>query len=142
MSLYQQLSNGGGYSLPYLLHIYNTLTDVYVINDNADLTYGGHTYKASTFSYKPTETGAATLEIETVDANQLINIVEGADNFNVDAIGVLYDDTVTPINQYRHKYCSAEWDGRTMTLHLEADDRLDMTFPALLFTTYNNRGNA
>ena len=141
MNIYRKLAEGGGYSLPYLLHIYDTLNDIYVINDVKPLEYNGKTYAASSFEYTPDINGAASLDITVID-NKIINILEDNYNFNVEAVGVLYEGAVTPIEQYKHQYGEGSWDGATLKLKLEADDRLDMTFPALIFNSYNNRGNA
>ena len=142
MSIYRQLAEGGGYSLPYLLHIYDATNNIYIINDNADLNYDGHLYKASTFNYSPDNRGGASLDVEIIESNKIINILESNIEFKVEAVGVLYDDQVTPIQQFTHRYGSATWDGERLQIKLKPDDRLDMTFPALIFNSYNNRGNA
>ena len=141
-NIFKALSNGGGFSLPYLLHIHDDKSDIYVINDSEDLAYGGHTYKASNFTYTPNESGESSLEIELVEANGIIDILENNYSFRVDVIGVFYDGEVTETRQYRHRYGEGTWDGKSLKLKLDKDDRLGMTFPALIFNAYNNRGNS
>lgn len=144
MNIFRQLAEGGGYTLPYLLHIYadNKNVDLYVINDNQDLEYNGHTYNASSFTYRPNSDTESSLEIELVDHDQIIDLLENNYAFKVEAIGVLYNGEVNEIRQFRHIYGEGSWTGSTLQLKLNKDDRLGMTFPALVFDTFNNRGNA
>lgn len=141
-NIFKALANGGGFSLPYLLRIYDGSTEICVINDCDDLAYGGRTYKASNFTYTPADGGEGSLEIELVEANGIIDIMENNYSFRVDVIGVLYDGEVTETRQFRHSYGEGTWDGKSLKLKLDKDDRLDMTFPALIFNSYNNRGNS
>lgn len=113
-----------------------------MINDSEDLDYGGHTYKASNFTYTPGGNGDSNLEIELVEANEIIDIMENNYFFHVEVIGVFYDGEVTETSQFRHMYGEGTWDGKSLQMKLNKDDRLDMTFPALIFNSYNNRGNS
>ncbi len=141
-NIFKALANGGGFSLPYLLRIYDDKRDVRVINDCDDLTYKGHTYKASNFTYTPSDSGDSSLEIEIVEANGIIDVLEDNYSFRVEAVGVYYDGEVTEMRQYRHSYGEGTWDGKSLKLKMNKDDRLDMSFPALTFNAYNNRGNS
>ncbi|MCM1218950.1 MAG: hypothetical protein NC548_31090 [Lachnospiraceae bacterium] len=141
-NIFKSFANGGGFSLPYLLHIHDDSASVYVINDSEDLDYGGHTYKASNFTYTPGGNGDSNLEIELVEANEIIDIMENNYFFHVEVIGVFYDGEVTETSQFRHMYGEGTWDGKSLQMKLNKDDRLDMTFPALIFNSYNNRGNS
>lgn len=141
-NIFKALANGGGFSLPYLLRIYDDKRDVRVINDCDDLTYKGHTYKASNFTYTPSDSGDSSLEIEIVEANGIIDVLEDNYSFRVEAVGVYYDGEVTEMRQYRHSYGEGTWDGKSLKLKMNRDDRLGMSFPALTFNAYNNRGNS
>lgn len=141
-NIFKSLSNGGGFSLPYLLHIHDDTSHIYVINDCDDLTYQGHTYKASNFTFTPNGNGESSLDIELVEADGMIDMLENNYSFSVDVIGVFCDGGVTEMGQYRHQYGEGTWDGKSLKLKLDKDDRLDMTFPALTFNAYNNRGNS
>ena len=50
-------------------------------------------------------------------------------------------EEVEEIGLYKHKYGEGTWDGMKLELKLNKDDRGEMTFPALTFNSYNNRGN-
>lgn len=143
MNIYRQLAEGGGYNLPYLVHLYADGGDahVYLINDNKDMEYGGHTYAASNFTYSPNLEGDSTLNVEVAEHDGIIDILEENHYFNVEVIGILNGDTVEEIGQYRHKYGEGTWDGAKLEMKLSKDDRGGMTFPALIFNSYNNRGN-
>ena len=142
MNIYKKLSNGGGYSLPYLLHIYTNTVNYYLVNDSKDITYNGQVYKAASFDYSPNQQGEADLEIDLTENTQLINILEGNENFKIDVTGVILDEAITPIEYLKHQHCRASWNETRAKIKLNADDRLNMTFPALVFNAYNNRGNA
>lgn len=141
MSVFQKLIEGGLYTLPFLLHIYDDQTNIYVINDNADLMYNGHLYKAASFEYNPQTNGAANLDISIFDNAELANIVNRSRRFNCDLIGVFNgSDETEQLSAYNHQYGEANWDGEKFQIKLEADDRGNMTFPALIYNSYNNRG--
>lgn len=148
-SIFNTLRASGGYSVPYLirLHDKDNTVQYYFINDNRSLVYDGHTYVASTFTYTPDvplqgADGGGRLEIQVVD-NLLIEALETFSTLFLEAVGVLLENgSVEEIKTHRHKYGEAVWQERTLTLSFEADDRMNMTWPALIFSTYNNRGNA
>nr|DAU05670.1 MAG TPA: protein of unknown function (DUF1833) [Caudoviricetes sp.] len=143
MNIFRQLAEGGGYNLPYLVNLYspNGAADFYLINDTKDLEYNGHTYAASNFTYTPSSDGSATINVELVEHDEIIEILEDNYYFHVDVIGVFNGEEVEPIEVYRHKYGEATWDGAKLEMKLDKDDRQNMTFPALIFNSYNNRGN-
>ena len=140
----------GGYSLPWLVRLSNEAGDVnlHFVNDTQARTYGGNTYAASAFDYTPNEDqsgfgGGGTLSIETASNNSIIQMIESYYGIRLQVIGVLLDDgTVSEIKTFQHHYGSAKWNGKQADFTFERDDRLDMTFPALVFSHYNNRGNA
>ena len=148
-SIFNTLRKSGGYSVPYLIRLHDAAdtVDYYFINDNRSLVYDGHTYVASTFEYTPNAPtqgadGGGRLEIQVVD-NLLIEALETFSTLYLEAVGVLLESgEVEEIKTHQHKYGEAVWQERTLTYTFEADDRMGMTFPALVFSTYNNRGNA
>lgn len=143
MNVYKELAEGGGYNLPYLLHLFDPTetTHIYLINDNADFEYNGVTYAASNFTYKPNIEGESQLSVEIVEHDEIIDLLENNYFFNAEIIGIFNGETVEEIGQYRHKYGEGTWDGAKLEIKLSKDDRGEMTFPALTFNSYNNRGN-
>ena len=139
----------GGYSLPWLIHIYDKGGNInlYFINDTQSRTYGGKTYIASTFDYTPNAseqgfTGGGSLGIVCTD-NTIIDLIETYRIIKLDVIGVLAEgNAVTEIKTYNHQYGTVSWNGKKATFTFERDDRLGMSFPALIFNHYNNRGNS
>lgn len=143
MNIYRLLAEGGGYNLPFLVHLYSPEGEIniYLINDNADMTYGGHIYAASNFTYQPSTEGGATFSVELVEHNEIIELLEDCYYFRVDVIGIFNGEEVEPIAVYKHKYGEATWSGSKLEMKLNKDERGEMTFPALLFNSYNNKGN-
>jgi hypothetical protein len=144
MNIFRQLSEGGGYNLPYLVNLYSPdgAADFYLINDNQNMEYNGHTYAASNFTYTPSTDGSATFNVELAEHDEIIEILEDNYYFHVDVIGVFNGESVEAISMHRHKYGEATWDGAKLEMKLNKDDRGSMTFPALIFNSYNNRGNS
>ena len=143
MNIYRQLAEGGGYNLPFLVHLSSpdNATHIYLINDNQDMTYNGHTYSASNFTYSPNTSGDSSLNVELVQHDEIIELLEDYEYFKVEVIGIFNGEEVEEIGQYRHKYSEGTWDGAKLEMKLNKDDRGNMTFPALIFNSYNNRGN-
>ena len=144
MNVYKQLSEGGAYNLPYLLHIFDgkEQTHIYLINDNKPMTYKGKRYESASFSYMPSSEGDGTLTIGIHTHESLIDLVETNNYLKVEVIGIFNGEAVQEIGQYKHKYGNATWNGVKLELRMNKDDRGNMTFPALIFNTYNNRGNS
>jgi hypothetical protein len=144
MNIYKQLVEGGAYNLPYLLHIFdgNDRTHVYLINDNKPMVYRGKIYESASFSYTPSSEGDGTLAIGIHTHESLIALVEENHCLRVEVIGIFNGEDVQEIGQYKHKYGTATWDGVKLELRMNKDDRGNMTFPALIFNAYNNRGNS
>lgn len=141
----------GGYSLPWLLTLSNSSTTIYLVNDTQSRVYGGHTYVASTFDYTPNPqenglSGGGTLDIAAADAgdaNGIIALVQNATSAGIDleVVGVvLEDDTISEVKTFAHSYGTVRLNGRDASFTFERDDRLGMSFPALVFSHYNNRG--
>jgi hypothetical protein len=148
-ALYEKLLYGGGYSLPYLVHLYDgardgstATTHIRLINDSRDLVWEGETYLASGFDFAPSDDGESSLRI-TVEGNGLKTLMDSEYVFNAEFTGILLEDgSVTPIRGYRRNYGTATWSGKEAEINFDTDDRLGMTFPALIFNAYNNRGNS
>ena len=143
MNIYKELAEGGGYNLPYLLHLFDPeeTTHIYLINDNADMAYNGQVYAASNFTYSPNRDGDSTLSVEIVEHDEIIDLLENNYYLRVEVIGIFNGEEVEEIGLYKHKYGEGTWDGMKLELKLNKDDRGGMTFPALIFNSYNNRGN-
>ena len=143
MNIYRQLAEGGGFNLPFLVHLSSpdNATHIYLINDNQDITYNGQTYSASNFTYSPNNTGDSSFSVELVQHDEIIELLEDCEYFKVEVIGIFNGEEVEEIGQYRHKYGEATWSGAKLEMKLNKDDRGGMTFPALIFNSYNNRGN-
>ncbi len=144
MNVYKQLAEGGGYNLPFLLHIFDVQgkTYIYLINDTEPMIYKGQRYEAAAFKYTPGQEGDGALSIGIYAHENLIDIVEENSALRVEIVGVFNGDAVQEIGQYKHRYGQASWDGAKLELKMNKDDRGNMTFPALIFNGYNNRGNA
>lgn len=143
MNVYKELSEGGGFSLPFLLHLFNPAETVhiYLINDIKDFEYGGNTYAASNFTYSPNREGDSSLSCEIVEHDEIIDLLEDNYYLRVEVIGVFNGEEVEEIGQYKHRFGEGTWDGMKLDLKLTKDDRGEMSFPALTFNSYNNRGN-
>jgi hypothetical protein len=143
MNIYRQLAEGGGYNLPFLVHLSSPdgVVNIYLINDNTDLEYDGVTYSASNFTYSPNMEGESTLNVELVEHDEIIDLLENNYFLRVEVIGIFNGEEVEDLGQFRHKYGEGTWDGAKLEMKLNKDDRGGMTFPALIFNSYNNRGN-
>ena len=140
MGVFKELTEGGLFTLPFLLHIYDDDTHIYLISDNENLSYNGHTFQAAAFSYTPSTNGDATLECSLFDKPALLNYINKNRSFKCDLVGVYKGGEVVQLETYRHQYGDATWDGVQFQIKLNGDDRGNMTFPALIFNGYNNRG--
>ena len=140
--LYNKLLSSGGYSLPYLIRLWNDNYDFRFINDVRSLELEGKTYAASAFSFTPSDDGDSTLEIEVAD-NKIVSLIDSEDFFEAEFIGIVLEDgQVRPLRGWRKKYGNAKWNGKSATVTFPSDDRLTMTFPSLIFNSDNNRGNS
>ena len=140
MGVFKELTEGGLFNLPFLLHIYDGSTDLYIINDNENLIYKEHTFEAASFNYTPSTNGGATLEFDIFDKPELLNYITRNRIFKCELIGVYRGGEVVQLETYRHNYGDATWDGVKFEIRLDSDDRGSMTFPALIYNSYNNRG--
>lgn len=143
MNILKELANGGGFSLPFLIHLYDAggVQHIYLINDCTDFEYSGHVYSASNFTYTPKEDGSASLSVEIVRHSEIIDLLENNYEFRAEVVGLFNGEDVQEIGMFRHKYGDGSWDGKKLEIKFDKDDRGNMTFPALVFNSYNNRGN-
>ena len=65
MNVYKALAEGGGFNLPFLVHLYDPdgNTKIYLINDNDDFEYDGQTYGASSFHTPRTATATVACKL-------------------------------------------------------------------------------
>lgn len=138
----------GGYKLAYLIKLSDSsdTTIIRVVNNTANVSFGGDTFYASTFFYMPAESvqgfdGGGTLDIVVTD-NQVIDVIETYRSVKLEAVGVLIDSTVSEIQGFTHTWGSVSWEGRKASFTFEKDERLSMTFPATILDSSLNRGNA
>ena len=143
MNVYKSLVEGGGYNLPFLVHLSNpeNTLNIFLINDHQNMTYKGQVYSASNFTYSPNTSGEGSFSIELVEHSEIIDMLENNYYFRVEVIGIFNGEEVEPLGLFKHKYGEATWDGMQLEMKLNKDDRGNMTFPALIFNSYNNRGN-
>ena len=140
MGVFKELTEGGLFNMPFLLHIYDNSTDLYIINDNENLIYNGYIFKAASFDYTPSTNGDASLACDIFDKPELLNYINRNRRFNCDLIGVYRGGEIVQLETYRHQYGEATYDGVKFEIKLNGDDRGNMTFPALIYNNYNNRG--
>lgn len=146
--VFKKLARGGGYSLPYLVRLYQVgYTPLYYVNNNEDVEFGGQVYKAASFKYtRPKQKNGVLTNgsLEITSLNDVLDMIEAAnDLFEVQVVGVLDGDEVTPLKIFHHRYGSITSDeSMKVTITFSNDDRLQMVFPPYTFDTNNNRGNA
>ena len=150
MNMFAKLiQRSGGYSLPFLIHLYDDEKNIELrfVNSDHNITYNDQVYIASSFSYSPNPSaygfdGGGKLEIASRESN-LIDLVERFYNIHLDVIGVMDEiGTITEIETFKHHYGTVTGDRKTLSFNFDKDDRLDMTFPTLIWSTQNNRGNS
>ena len=143
MNIYKKLIEGGGYSLPFLVHLSSASgKNIYLVNNIDDIDYDGHRYKAASFSYTPSDTGDSSFSVEIAEHDEIIDILEDERAFNVEVTGIFNGEEVEEISAYRPSSGEGTWDGAKLEMKLNKDERGTMTFHALIFNSYNNRGNA
>lgn len=142
-------SRNGSYSLPYLVYLHDEDKNIEMrfVNDVNDIEYEGHVFKAGSFDYVPNPTvsgfdGGGKLTI-TVKKNLVIDLVETSKKIILEAVGVISrKGNVSELKSYVHKYGTVKVNRFQAVFSFAKDDRLDMTFPALLWNRDNNAGNA
>lgn len=151
-SLSKLFSYSGSYSLPWLIHLYGSNTsgsqtfDMRFINDSKSCIYNNNMYEAEAFSYTPAATefgmsGGGTLEISCT-SNQISSMVQLCTNITLEVVAVMLENgTITEMQKIVHKNGSVKGDRQKVIFTFERDERLDMSFPALIWNSQNNRGN-
>lgn len=137
------------FSAHFLIHIYNKskTIEMFYVDNNENMTYNNQLYSASSFRYTPKVStygfdGGGKLEIAVKDT-QIINLVELSNDIYLDVVACINEDgTISKVAGYNHHYGSLTGNRKTVTFDFEKDDRLSMTFPTLIWSTQNNRGNS
>jgi len=140
----------GSYSLPFLIKLSNSAgtTILRRAGNTEDVVYGGNTYAATALEYKPAAEvqgfdGGATLSIYCGKDDTVIDLIENAADKKVllEVVAAINDDgTISPVRVFLHTTGSVEWDKTKATFTYEKDERLSMTFPAIVITSLNARG--
>lgn len=138
----------GSYSLPWLIKLSNSAgtTILYRAGNTEDVTYGGHTYTATALEYKPAVEvqgfdGGGTLSIYCGADDTIIDLIESNKNILMEVVGAINaDGTITAVRVFRHTTGSVDWDRTKATFTYEKDERLSMTFPAIVISSLNARG--
>ena len=146
----------GAYALNWLIKITgktkgNTDVEIFYVNNNEDVIYNAQTYKATAFDFTPNKCvqgfdGGGKLEITARDSggkiNDILQTVNTSQNVSLEVIGVFNQNgEVTETKSFAMNYGSISISRDKISFTFEKDDRLQMTFPALIFSHYNNRGN-
>ena len=137
----------GSYSLPWLIKLSNSdeSTVLYRAGNTEDVVYGGHTYTATALEYKPAAEvqgfdGGAALSIYCGSDDTIIDLIEGNRKILLEVVGAINDDgTITAVRVFYHTTGSVDWDRTKATFTYEKDERLTMTFPAIVITSINAR---
>lgn len=139
----------GGYSMPVLVELKQPgQMSYYFTNNDANITYGGHTYIATTMSYKPPGTkdglhAGGSLEItihETIiDAQrveqELLKWFDLADyRASLEVIAIVNEGgLISEIGNFKHQFGTVSWDGEKITWNLGENDRLQMQINPWVF---------
>lgn len=143
----------GDYSLPFLINLYNKekSIDLFFINDVKKKIYNGKEYIPATFKYTPNNSihgldGGGKLSIEIDDRNRevfITNLIDTNSTIYLDVIGAMNSrGDISEIRIFNHHFCSVNVTKDKAEFTFEKDDRLQMTFPALVWNRLNNRGNS
>jgi hypothetical protein len=143
------VKRNGGYCLHWLIKLYSPDEAIVMrfVNNNADVEYDGETYTAGAFNYKPNNAesgynGGGSLDISYI-GNQVIDLIESYKQIRLDVVAILNErGEITPYHRYQHTYGSLQASRGKAKFSFAKDDRLEMTFPALIWNASNNRGNA
>ena len=151
MSVFTEVTDKNGrFTNPFLIYLYDDNKDFEMrfINDNENLRYDSKTWVAGTFRFRPNASilgfsGGGTLEIATQD-NSAIELVDAKQKINLEVIEIIkYNGTVAELNPLQIlKYGTVSAERGKLNFRYDADDRLNMTFPSLVWGNQNNRGNS
>lgn len=151
MNTFEKLCRrSGGFSLPFLIHLYDDKKNIemfFINNSDVNVLYDGNVYLKSVFTYKPNISvygfdGGGKLEITVLD-NQTIDLVERYNDIHLDVVATMNEQgQFTEIKTFRHHYGTVSGNRKTISFDFDKDDRTEMTFPTLIWTTLNNKGNS
>lgn len=139
-----------GFSLPHLIYLYDdekTMELRFVNKTDSRVVHGGYIYQPCEFNYKANISaygfdGGGKLEI-TTKGNQVIDLVENFESIHLEVIGVMNEQgEITELEKHKHHFGNVTVNRRTVTFTFEKDDRLEMTFPTLIWSVHNNKGNS
>lgn len=149
-AIFQALTQrNGAYSLHWLIKLSdpdNTLVMRFV-NNITDVEYDEETYTAGSFAYTPNNAesgydGGGSLEISYI-GNSVIDLAESYRLIKLEVIAVMDErGEITPYHRYQHTYGTLNAKGGKAKFTFSKDDRLEMTFPALIWNAANNKGNS
>jgi len=146
--IYNLLFNGGNFSKHYLIELsHPTAGTLRLVNNNEAISWGGKTFKVSTFDYTPPNNkgSGGSLEITSADNEEIFAFIENADDkYSLKVVGILdQNGNVETLKTFRHFYGAVSMgDDSTITFTLGNDDRLEMKFNPFKYDTNTNRGNA
>lgn len=149
-SIFEKLvQRNGGYCLHWLIKLSSPDNAIIMrfVNNKSDVLFDDELYLAGAFEYKPNNAesgydGGGSLEISYI-GNQIIDLIESYKTFKLDVVAVMNErEEITPYHRYQHSYCTCQASKGKAKFTFKKDDRLEMTFPALIWNAANNRGNA
>lgn len=149
MTLFEKIIAGGGYTMPFLVHLHSKdgEANFYFVNDNKAVTYDGKTYSPAAFSYTPEASsngfdGGGKLSIAARE-NKIVAAVDTYKEIYLDVAGILDENgDVEVLERHTHLYGSVTISNDKADFVFEKDARLSMQFPALMWNRQNNRGNS
>lgn len=145
------IMRNGSYSLPYLIYIKGSSSkgdiELYFVNNNEDVVFEGKTYKASAFKYSPSKseygfTGGGSLSLSCAE-ERILELVESSSSLELIVKAVIDDENnINELKTFTHSFGRASVKKEQIDFSFDADDRLQMTFPTLVWSAQNNRGNS
>ena len=67
-------------------------------------------------------------------------MIETFRSVKLDVVGALVDGVVSELQGFTHTWGSVTWDGKKASFTFEKDEKLTMTFPAVIMDASINRG--
>lgn len=133
--------------MPWLITLsdFSDETVMRFVNNTVSVSFNGFIYSAAAFEYTPNAeqlgfSGGGKLNIAVTD-NEIIDLIESKTRIKLSVVGCLLSNgAVSEIKTFSSSYGSVSWNAKKASFIFDRDDRLDMTFPALIFSNYNARG--
>lgn len=142
--VFKNLSEGGGYSVNHLLRLSNIAEseNIYISDNNEDLVFDDILYKASNFTYSANVDGSANLQVELIrEGNSIINLIENNTEIKAEVVTLFIKGSeAILLSTHHHRYGKVTWNGESASFTFEKDDRLNMTFPALVWNRNSDKG--